>query len=392
MDGGAFVPGPRMHLAPTRSGTLDGLRFAVKDLIDVAGSVTGGGNPDWARTHAPAARHAHVVARLLDTGAALCGKTITDELAFSLEGENWHYGTPVNPRCPDCLPGGSSSGSAVAVAAGLADFALGTDTGGSVRVPAAFCGVPALRPTHGAISLDGVLPFAPSYDTIGIFAQSVPVLGRVAAALLPRPASSAPIPRYLLARDAFALADGPLRRHLAWLTGDFDAAPVDIFDGGLERWLRCYAVCQGGEIRQSLGPWIHAVHPRFGPAIAPRFAGLDDIAQADIEREATVRALLRAGLDALLPPGAVLLVPTTPRTALPRNASGEERAAFYQAALAINAIAGHAGLPQLTLPAGTVDGKPVALSFIAARHADALLLSHAPQWQRRIDAGLSRRA
>src|SRR6201997_2268337 len=170
-DIGAFVPGPRAVLQPTGPGPLAGLDFAVKDLIDVAGHITGGGNPDWLRTHAAAARSAPVVEKLLAAGAALRGKTITDELAFSLEGGNAHYGTPLNPACPDRIPGGSSSGSASAVAARLVDFALGTDTGGSVRVPASFCGLFGFRPTHNAIPLTGVVPFAPSYDTIGWFAS-----------------------------------------------------------------------------------------------------------------------------------------------------------------------------------------------------------------------------
>src|SRR5262249_46800276 len=145
-DFGAFVPGPRARLEPTASGPLDGLTFVVKDLIDVAGHVTGAGNPDWAARQVPAARSAPVVERLLRAGATLVGKTITDELAFSLEGENHHYGTPLNPRAPDRLPGGSSSGSAVAVAAGLADLALGTGTGGPGRGPASLCGVFGNRP------------------------------------------------------------------------------------------------------------------------------------------------------------------------------------------------------------------------------------------------------
>ncbi|HKR42387.1 MAG TPA: amidase family protein, partial [Paraburkholderia sp.] len=137
----AFIPGPRLRVSANARGALDGLRFAVKDLIDVARTTTGGGNPDWLATHSPAARHAPCVATMLDAGASVDGKTITDELAYSLEGVNAHYGTPLNPRWPFALPGGSSSGSASAVASGEVDFALGTDTGGSVRVPAAFCGL-----------------------------------------------------------------------------------------------------------------------------------------------------------------------------------------------------------------------------------------------------------
>ena len=136
---GAFVPGPLCERAPAGQGVLDGVRLAVKDLIDVAGVVTGGGNPDWQASHAAAAHDAASVAALRAAGARVVGKTITDELAFSLEGDNAFHGIPRHPVDPACLPGGSSSGSAVAVAWGDADVALGTDTGGSVRVPAAFC-------------------------------------------------------------------------------------------------------------------------------------------------------------------------------------------------------------------------------------------------------------
>src|SRR5215468_9547236 len=204
---GAFVPGPRAQLESTASGPLDGLTFVVKDLIDVEGHVTGAGNPDWAARQAPAATSAPVVERLLRAGATLVGRTVTDELAFSLEGENHHYGTPVNPRAPERLPGGSSSGSAVAVAAGLADLGLGTDTGGSVRVPASFCGLYGWRPSHGRVSMDGVVRFAPSYDTVGLLARDAGRLQLAAQCLLGTPAATASGHRLLLAMDAFALAE-----------------------------------------------------------------------------------------------------------------------------------------------------------------------------------------
>ena len=180
---GAFVE--RFTLPPTARGPLDGLRFAVKDLIDVAGHRTGCGNPTWLATHPPAMVHAVCVEQLLAAGAQCEGKTITDELAFSLLGENHHYGTPLNPAAPDRVPGGSSSGSASAVACGLVDFALGTDTGGSVRVPASNCGIWGWRPSHGFVSVAGVMPLAPTLDTVGILARSMDVLHRAAAVLLP---------------------------------------------------------------------------------------------------------------------------------------------------------------------------------------------------------------
>ncbi|KAK1318319.1 Amidase 1 [Acorus calamus] len=167
-DFGAFVdkflllpPSGSPHQLP-----LSGLTFAVKDIFDVEGYVTGFGNLDWARTHSAAASTASVVSDILSSGASSVGKTVMDEMAYSINGENWHYGTPTNPCAPDRVPGGSSSGSAVAVAAGLVDFSLGTDTGGSVRAPGAFCGILGFRPSHGTVSTDGVIPMAQSFDTV----------------------------------------------------------------------------------------------------------------------------------------------------------------------------------------------------------------------------------
>src|SRR6266436_167873 len=178
----AFVT--TFDLSPTGSGPLDGLRFGVKDTIDVAGFKTGCGNPTWRDSHPAAVVHAVCVEQLCRAGARCVGKTISDELALSLLGINRFFGTPLNPRAPERVPGGSSSGSASAVAGGLVDVALGSDTGGSVRVPASFCGLYGLRPTHGRIPLDGLLLQAPSYDTIGWFARDADLFARVGAVLL----------------------------------------------------------------------------------------------------------------------------------------------------------------------------------------------------------------
>jgi amidase len=378
---GAFLPGARCTVAASGRGMLDGVALAVKDLIDIEGEITGGGNPHWAASHGPAAAHAPAVAALLAAGAHACGKTITDELAFSLEGRNWHYGTPVNPLLPDCLPGGSSSGSAVAVAAGLADIALGTDTGGSVRVPAAFCGVYGFRPTHGRVPLDGVLPFAPSYDTVGWFARSAALLHDVGRVLLPPAVASTPIRRLCLVADVHAMTEP---RSAAFVRSAAEAlgtgASVDVFAGRAPQWQVCYQVLQGAEIRQTLGAWIAASKPLFGPDIAPRFASVLDITDEDIRIQRALRGDIASQLDALLRDGTVLVMPTVPVPALRKTSSRAAVGAFYEAALAINAIAGHAGLPQLVMPVGRVDGMPASVSFIAARGMDEVLLAEAGRW------------
>src|SRR5438270_9196649 len=206
-DIGAFVPGQRFRIAGRAGGPLSGLTFAAKDLFDVAGHPTGGGNPDWARTNPVPERHAWAVQTLLDAGADLIGKTITDEVSLGILGENPFYGTPTNPRAPGYVPGGSSSGSAAAVAAGLCDTALGSDTGGSVRVPASFCGLYGIRPTHGRIDMSGVMPQAPSSDTTGWFASDATTFAKVSAVLLGEAIPDALPTRLVIAADAFALAD-----------------------------------------------------------------------------------------------------------------------------------------------------------------------------------------
>src|SRR6266480_7198017 len=206
-DINAFVPGPRVHIEGSPGGTLSGLTFAAKDLFDVAGYPTGGGNPDWARSHPVPTRHAWAVQRLLDAGATLIGKTITDEVSLGILGENAFDGTPLNPKAPDRVPGGSSSGSASAVAQGLCDIALGTDTGGSVRVPASFCGLYGIRPTHGRLVLTGMMPQAPSSDTTGWFARDAETFARVSAVMLDESIPTSLPLRLVIAVDAFGFAD-----------------------------------------------------------------------------------------------------------------------------------------------------------------------------------------
>src|SRR4051794_31739010 len=213
-DIAAFVPGQQFRIAGRAGGPLSGLTFAAKDLFDVAGHPTGGGNEDWARTHPAPERHAWAVQTLLDAGADLIGKTITDEVSLGILGENPFYGTPVNPRAPGRVPGGSSSGSAAAVAAGICDTALGTDTGGSVRVPASFCGLYGIRPTHGRLDLSGMMSQAPTSDTTGWFARDADTFARVSAVMLGEAIPATVPTRLIVAVDAFGFADAETRAAL----------------------------------------------------------------------------------------------------------------------------------------------------------------------------------
>ncbi len=276
---GAFCPHIDLDVAGAAQGPLAGLTFAAKDLFDVAGHTTGSGNPTWLATHPPATETAPAVKALLDAGARLVGKTITDELAFSINGENAHYGTPLNTKAPQRIPGGSSSGSASAVAGGAVPLALGTDTGGSVRVPAAFCGIYGFRPTHGRIPLDGVTPLAPSFDAVGWFTRDADLLERVGRVLLGLQGDEEVPPRsLLLVEDAFAMTEPSVRAALGPAIDAVTAtlgSPRDVrlsADGLGEGWLNAFRTLQMHEIWRTHGAWITAHKPHFGPGVAERFA------------------------------------------------------------------------------------------------------------------------
>ena len=375
-----FVPGSTVRIAGAPGGPLAGMTFAAKDLFDVAGHPTGGGNPDWARQYPIPTRHAWAVQRLLDAGATLIGKTITDEVSLGILGENAFDGTPLNPRAPDRVPGGSSSGSASAVAQGLCDTALGTDTGGSVRVPASFCGLHGIRPTHGRLDLTGMLPQAPSSDTAGWFARDAQTFTRVSAVLLGEPIAAALPSRLLVAQDAFGLADEataaalqPMVRRLAGLVRE--AREEVMAPPGLTAWARAQRTLQPWEAWHTFKEWIDRDNPRMAFSVARNLASATAIPESERQWATLVRAEARARLTALLPPGTILCLPTTPFPAPPK---GLPLASLEPLRARITCLAAHGGLtglPQVSLPGAQVDGLPVGLSIVAARGGDAVLVA-----------------
>src|SRR5262245_40661640 len=390
---GAFVV--RFSLPPTVDGPLAGLRFAVKDLIDVAGHRTGCGNPDWLATHPPARVSAVCVEQLLAAGAACEGKAICDEVAFSLLGENFFYGTPLNPAAPDRVPGGSSCGSASAVACGLVDFALGTDTGGSIRIPSSYCGLWGLRPSHGVVSVAGVMPFSPTFDTVGILARSSDVLERAMRVLLggERPATDQPNAIHVVS-EAFALADLDVAKALQApvdrLRGFFDLTVRDtslaklLHDeptADLTTWLNTFRTIRSAEVDSCLGPWVDAAHPKFGPAAAAGFEIIRQLDRTQLGEAIRQRELHYAQLRSALGPRDLLCIPTAPTLPpVKGTASHDRHGDFYSRTLALTSIAGIARLPQVTMPLADISGVPVGLSFIAAYGEDLWLLEVARQF------------
>ncbi|MCB1997576.1 MAG: amidase [Burkholderiaceae bacterium] len=378
-DIGAWVPHGRFVLPGAAQGPLAGLRFVAKDVFDVAGHPTGAGNPTWLATHAPATRHAPAVQALLDAGATLAGKVLTDELAYSLHGDNHHHGTPVNRAAPGRVTGGSSSGTAAAVAARKVDFGLGTDTGGSTRVPASYCGLWGLRTTHGALSADGLVPLHPGFDTVTWLAHDGDVFERVGAVLLP--AWPGTLRRPMLATDAVALADPefdrPLRRLvdvLARVLGaavqDSPAAPGE----SLPDWRQVYATVGAHEGWQVHGDWITQAKPVFGAAIAGRWQAASRVSDGAAAEARGQMARIRAQVRAWLGVDGVAVLPSAASLAPWRDADPAAVDAVRLRTMAITCIAGLAGLPQVSVPMADEDGVPLGVSLIGPAGSDRALI------------------
>ncbi len=370
----AFVEHGPSSLRLKQAGPLSDLSFSAKDLMDVAGYKSAWGNPDRLRDAEPALATAPAVLAPLMAGAHLIGKTHTDEVACGMFGMNPHFGTPINPKAPDRVPGGSSSGSASAVAAGFCDFALGTDTGGSIRVPASFCGLYGLRTTYGRLSVAGIMAMAPSFDTVGWLARDATTLQRVGEIYFGGIGEFKPA-RLLLARDAFDIpvrdigtALLPAARSLG------DMTELTLFTEGVETWLETFRPLQLYDLWSTLGAWGKTPGRRLSQAVAERIelssrVDPEKFAAAVIRREALTDRLVN-----LLGSDGVLVLPTAHDLPPLRDAPVSAQIEFREKTLALTCIASLCRLPQINIPAVTVDGCPVGLSFIAGPRGDQLLL------------------
>jgi len=357
-------------------GALAGKTFVVKENIDVAGCVSTNGHPAFAASHPRAGANAPVVDRLLAAGARLVGKAQMDEMAYSLLGANPYFGTPRNPAAPMRHPGGSSSGSAVAVAAGLADLALGTDTAGSCRAPAAFCGVFGFRSSHGAISVNGVVPLAPSLDAIGWFAREAETMQCVGDALLPEDLDTERLTEAVILRESFEEVEAEFADAAAPALGRLRAGPARESSLGETFWngaLAHFRNLQAHEAWASHGAWITSASPELGPGVKERFAIAASVTLEQKQAAEAFRDAMRGRIDDLFGARGFLVVPTAPFRSplLDENAEELDRKRYQM--MRIFLLASYFGLPQISLPLGA-EGAPVGLSLIGRRWTDRGLL------------------
>jgi amidase len=381
-DADCWVP-DSISLPPAGAGPLAGMTLAVKDMFAIEGHVSSFGHPRWRATHAPATRTAPVVTRLLSAGASIAGLAKLDQLAWSIIGNVGEGVAPLNPVYPDRFTGGSSSGPASAVAAGLASAGIGTDTGGSVRVPAAACGLFGLRPTHGLITTDGVLPLAPSLDTVGIMASGLAAVGEVLRVLTDRLDGGA-AERVIVPADILAaVSDQTAEAVQATAAAIARSAGCVLAETGLGEYISdevtdLFARVQARQVWAAHGPWLAVNGDALAPDVAGRVRRAEELGAAPAgERAADERAWQDyvAGLAEALPAGTIAVLPVMPDRTPLRTAPAGDLRAFRVSALRYTSPASLAGRPQLVIPVRhTASGRSLGVGILGWRGSDGGLL------------------
>ncbi|SFR01500.1 amidase [Poseidonocella sedimentorum] len=360
---------------PNGDGPLTGLSLAVKDIYDVAGYRTGNGNPLALAMSEVKTRTCPAVQTLLDAGARFAAKTHTDELAWSMYGMNAHMGYVQNPAAPGHISGGSSSGSAAAVAGGLADIAIGSDTGGSVRAPASFCGVWGLRPSHGLIPLDGVMALAPSYDTAGLFARDGETLLRAHSVLQTDAAPLPATPRLFWPVEMMSQL-GPEQRALCegGFSGLEAAELTGLYPDGVEAVYQTFLTTVGADAKDAILPFIRSSGMPLVRGIRERAAAAEALTEAEVSAARAARAEYTAHLERLLGPDGVILAPACHDAPFRHDDPVEVFDTYRHHSQKLLCVAGLTGLPQVVFPGGRVNGAPFGLSLIGPRGSDLSLI------------------
>jgi Asp-tRNA(Asn)/Glu-tRNA(Gln) amidotransferase A subunit family amidase len=382
-------------------GPLHGIPVAVKDMVATAGLRTTMGARHFAG-HVPA-RDAECVRRLRAAGAIVVGKTTTHEFAYGATGDRSANGAARNPYRPGHMSGGSSAGSAVAVAAGIVPLAVGTDTGGSVRIPAALCGIVGLRPSHGAVPTDGVFPLSPSLDTVGPMARTVADCRALWHALTspalatgppcgPTGPEDGPAPERprigWLAPDTMCPTDPAVTAAARARLDDFTADVVDTELPDADGIRRAYSTLQGFEAHAVHAARLAVAADQYDDEVRARLRIGARISEAEYRDARAVQRLARRAADQLLAEHDLLALPTVGVVAPPVGTrsvwAGGQRVEVRDALLGLTLAWSVTGLPALSIPAGLVDGLPVGLQLVARAGGEDLLLRIAE----RVDAEL----
>ena len=369
---------PKKDISLNEYGLLSNLNFVLKDMCDVKNFKTSCGNPDFFKKCDFANDYAPFLKDLLNEGPVLKGITVCDEFFYSLIGENGHYGTPTNLNAPSCVPGGSSSGSAAALTTDLYDFSIGSDTGGSVRIPASFCGLIGMRPTHNRINTKGVYPMAPSFDTVGWFANNPEIFQKVGNVLLNNiERSNVDFKQYVVAEDLLELCDAEVQSNFnnyinvnipninkTRLSTNTKAIIADNF-----------RILQGAEVKANIIPWIEKNKPNISPEIRSRIDMASKITDIEVSRALIFRNNLIDEIKKSLPEGTIAVFPTSPFSAPKSGQDDESLGSFRKRLMELTSIAGMTSRPQITIPRLKDKSGPVGISLLGWKYSDEILLN-----------------
>ena len=360
------------------NGRLKNLKFVLKDMCDIKNIKTSCGNPDFYKACEPAKKHAEFLSNILSEGAILEGITICDEFFYSVIGENSHYGTPKNLNAPNCVPGGSSSGSAAALTTDLFDFSIGSDTGGSVRVPASFCGLLGIRPTHGRIKSNGVYPMAPSFDTIGWFSNNIKTFQKIGEVLLDKNENeNITFNQFVIAEDLLELVDTDIKNQF---NSYYKELHPNIKHIRLSKFSKSeiadnFRILQAGEIKEHVIPWIEKNKPKISLEINSRIEMASKISPLEIDAAKTFRQEIISEINNSLPEGDIAIFPTTPFSAPKCGQSDQDLGSDRKKIMEMTSIAGMTSRPQISIPKFKGKTGPVGISILGWQYSDEILLN-----------------
>ena len=369
---------PKQEISINKNGVLNNLSFVLKDMCKIKGLKTSCGNPDFYVKCSIAKDHAPFLNELLNNGAVLKGITICDEFFYSLIGENGHYGTPNNLNAPGCVPGGSSSGSAAALTENLYDFSIGSDTGGSVRIPASFCGLMGIRPTHDRINTNGVYPMAPSFDTVGWFAKKIEVFQKIGDVLLNNnETSKANFKKYVIAEDLLEIAESEVQKEFKKF---IDLKLPGISKVRLSTLTKSeiadnFRILQGNEVKENVLPWITKNKPTISPEINARIEMASKITNDEVKLAKIFRNKLVKEVENSLPEGIIAIFPTAPFSAPVCGQDDASLGSYRKKLMEMTSIAGMTYRPQISLPCLKNKNRPVGISLLGWKYSDEILLT-----------------
>lgn len=376
----SFVRDNHIALKGINSGALNGLTFSAKDVFKIKGSTIGNGHPDFLRYHEPDEFTSPIITNLLENGADLVGKTVCDELCFSISGENWNYGNPINPYDIRRYTGGSSSGSCASVAGGLVDFSIGSDCLGSVRVPASYNGLIGLRPTYGRVDNEGEAEYCESMDVLGFVAKKIDVFEKIAKIILKEDQTKTTFTKLLIPDDIFDMVDKDVSDILLPIIEKFgdkleNIEHITLAGKELDDWVKIFQTVQGYEVWDSYSGFINKYQPKLSPGPKQRLEFAAGITMEQYIENKKKMDVIREKITKLLQEGSLLAIPTASSIA-PLKTSPQEEINYYRAQSSkLLCISPLSGVPSLQLPVAYQQKVPLGISLISAHGTDRALVN-----------------